>query len=196
MLSGYTKDQAKSYFDEKTKELGLAHTFDFDDAWDFVEAKKSLSDTSKEVSLEIKKFGSLSKEEFRSGISKIERKIRDLGVTDEAISAANPVKHRFGDGCYVREVFNPAGAYIVTKIHKKDHPFFLMKGEMTIFSEDGYRVVKAPHYGITRAGTKRFICAHTDCVFVTVHVTNKTNIDDIEKEVICGSFEEFDMVNV
>lgn len=193
-LTGFSKDQAKDYFLNKTKEIGLDHTFDFDDAWDFVESKKALSKVSDDVVLSgsLNKLNDLTKSEFRSGIKSIEKKISALGVTREQIDAANPVEHLFADGCYIRRVFNPAGAFIVTKIHKKDHPFFLLRGEMTVFSEKGYEVLKAPYFGITKAGTKRFICAHENCVFVTVHVTDKKTVEEVEKDVICESFEEFD----
>ena len=62
---------------------------------------------------------------------------------------------------------------------------------MTILSEDGEKTIKAPHYGITPAGTKRIIYAHEDCVFVTVHVTDKKDTKEIEKDIIAKKFEEF-----
>ena len=61
---------------------------------------------------------------------------------------------------------------------------------MTILSEDGEKTIKAPHYGITPAGTKRIIYAHEDCVFVTVHVTDKKDTKEIEKDIIAKKFEE------
>ena len=106
------------------------------------------------------------------------------------IEKANPLKHSFADGCYIREVFNPKGELIVTKIHKVSHPFFLLKGEMSILTEEGEKRIKAPHYGITKAGTKRIIYSHEDCVFVTVHATDKTDIKEIEKDVIADNYEE------
>ena len=114
------------------------------------------------------------------------------GLTGEALEKLNPLKHSFADGCYIREIFNPKGELAVTKIHKVSHPFFLMKGDMTILMEDGIKRIKAPHYGITPAGTKRIIYCHEDCVFVTVHVTELTDIAKIEEEVIAKDFDEFD----
>ena len=103
-----------------------------------------------------------------------------------------PLKHSFGDGIYVREIFNPKGAWIVTKIHKVAHPFFLLKGEMSIVTEDGVKRIKAPYHGITPAGTKRLIFVHKDVVFVTVHATNETDLDKIEEELIAKDFQEID----
>ena len=55
---------------------------------------------------------------------------------------------------------------------------------MSILTEGGEQMIRAPFYSITEAGTKRVIYAHTDCIFVTVHVTDKTDIDEIEKDII------------
>ena len=63
---------------------------------------------------------------------------------------------------------------------------------MTILMEDGVKRIKAPHYGITPAGTKRIIYCHEDCVFVTVHVTKETDLKKIEAEVIAKDFSEVD----
>ena len=46
---------------------------------------------------------------------------------------------------------------VFTKIHKKEHPFFLMKGKMSILTENGVKHIQAPHHGITKPGTKRII---------------------------------------
>ena len=104
----------------------------------------------------------------------------------------HPVKHTFLDHQYVREVFNPAGELLVTKIHKVEHPFFLLDGEMSILSEEGEMRISAPYYGITPAGTKRVIYAHTNCVFVTVHPTESKDLDEIEKELIATDYNELE----
>jgi len=114
----------------------------------------------------------------------------ELALSQKELHEKNPVKHSFADGCYIREIFNPAGELLVTKIHKKEHPFFLMKGKMSILTEDGVKHIQAPHHGITKPGTKRIIYTHTDCVFVTVHATDKTDVDEIEKEVIANDFND------
>ena len=61
---------------------------------------------------------------------------------------------------------------------------------MSIFSQDGIERISAPYHGITQAGTKRAIYTHTECVFVTVHATDKLNIEDIEEEVIAKSCDD------
>jgi len=178
-----TKDFARFQFDFWTQTLGLEHTFSFDEMYDLAMEKR-----------EKKRQLQMSKEQFRNGIMKVQENLENHpnGLTGEALEKLNPLKHSFADGCYIREIFNPKGELAVTKIHKVSHPFFLMKGDMTILMEDGIKRIKAPHYGITPAGTKRIIYCHEDCVFVTVHATELTDIDRIEEEVIAKDFDEFD----
>lgn len=136
---------------------------------------------------------SVSPPEVRKGMIKLEDAMKRhpnalIGDNDK-----NPLKHSFADGCYIREIFNPAHELIVTKIHKLAHPYFLLEGEMSILTEEGVKRIKAPHYGITPAGTKRVIFTHTDCVFVTVHVTKERDLTKIEEEVIAKTWDEIEV---
>ena len=174
---------AKFQFDFWTQTLGLEHTFSFDEIYDIAMEKR-----------EEKRQLQLSKEQFRNGIMKVQENLENHpnGLTGEALEKLNPLKHSFADGCYIREIFNPKGALLVTKIHKVTHPFFLMKGDMSILMEDSIKRIKAPHHGITPAGTKRIIYCHEDCIFITVHATKLTDIKAIEEDVIAKDFDEFD----
>jgi hypothetical protein len=103
-----------------------------------------------------------------------------------------PLTHTFVDGAYVREIFMPKGMLITSKIHKLTHPYFILKGECSILTEVGIKRVKAPFYGITKAGTKRILYIHEDTTWITVHVTDETNLEKIEDEVIAPTFADLD----
>lgn len=171
--SPLTKEQAKEQWISATEDMDLKHTFTFDEMWD--------------TAAELRK-----KKEFRNQITLAHEALEknENSMTGEELHAYNPVKHTFTDNCYVREIFNPAGQLIVTKIHKKEHPFFLMKGKMSILTEDGVVELEAPHHGITKPGTKRIIYTHTDCVFITVHGTDKKTPEEVEEEVIAKNFDD------
>ena len=170
-----SKEDAKRQFVETTEKLGIQHTFSFDDAWDYAVHQKK-------------------QKEFREKIAEFEQAVNVHPAKLQTVHQINPTKHSFADGQYIREIFNPAGLFIVTKIHNKTHPFFLMQGEMSIFSQDGIERISAPYHGITQAGTKRAIYTHTECVFVTVHATDKLNIDEVEDEVIAKSFKDVELL--
>lgn len=106
-----------------------------------------------------------------------------------------PVKHTFVDGAYIREIFMPAGVVLTSKIHKICHPFFVLTGRVSVVTEEGLIEIVAPYHGITPAGTKRALHVHEDCIWITVHVTNKTNVDEIEEEIIAKDFKEIENLN-
>lgn len=130
-------------------------------------------------------------DEFRKSICEFEEHFKKLPCAFDG--SEYPLKHSFGKGCYVREINVPAGNMVITKIHKHDHPCFVLKGECSVFTEDGLKRIKAPTYFITPAGTKRVVYVHKDTVWVTVHVTNETDLEKIEDEIIAKSFEEFSL---
>ena len=103
-----------------------------------------------------------------------------------------PVEHTFTEGCYVREIFIPAGMMLTGKIHKHAHPNFLLEGEVTMITEEGGTVhMSAPQSLISPAGCKRAIFTHTDVRWTTVHVTDAKTPEDAEKEVIAKDYNEF-----
>ena len=105
-----------------------------------------------------------------------------------------PLTHKFADGVYVREIFIPKGMLVVGKLHKHSHPNFLLKGDVTVITEGkGKERLKAPLSIISEAGTKRVVYAHEDTVWVTVHVTEETDLVKIEDHVIAKSYEEYEL---
>ena len=105
-----------------------------------------------------------------------------------------PLTHTFADGIYVRQIEIPAGMLIVGKIHKHEHPNFLLKGEVLVVTEDGEEYLEAPCSMISSAGTKRALYSITDLVWTTIHhnPTNTQDIKELEDIVIAKSYDEFD----
>lgn len=98
--------------------------------------------------------------------------------------ASLDTEHYFSDGMYCRKVFRPAGTLIVGKVHKKDHFFLCAAGEIIAWTENGMKHLKAGDVVESKPGTKRVTLAVTDAVGITVHRTDKTDLDDIEQELI------------
>ena len=93
-------------------------------------------------------------------------------------------EHYFSGGMYCRKLIRPAGTLIVGKVHLKDHFFMCAKGEIIAWSEKGMKTLKAGDIIESKQGTKRVTYAVTDAIGITFHKTNKTDLDDIEAELI------------
>ena len=99
-----------------------------------------------------------------------------------------PLRHIFGDGIYIREITMPKGMLVTSKLHKTTHPYFVLKGDVSVETETGTVRIKAPYWGITKAGTKRILYIHEETIWVTVHATKETDLKKIEKELIADSY--------
>jgi len=103
-----------------------------------------------------------------------------------------PLEHHFTEGLYGREIFNPKDSIIVTKIHKAPNFSFLLKGKLSVVTEDGVDVIEAPMFFVTKPGTKRVLYSHEDTIFMTVHPNpkNDLNLEVLEAGIIAGGFDE------
>lgn len=95
-----------------------------------------------------------------------------------------PLTHRFTDGMYIREIFMPAGTILTSKIHKTNHPFVVSKGKCIVYDGNKLETISAPHTGITEPNTRRLLYIEEDTIWTTFHITDKTDVDEIEKEII------------
>jgi hypothetical protein len=93
-------------------------------------------------------------------------------------------EHYFSQGMYCRKVVRPAGTLIVGKVHKKDHFFLCAAGEIIAWTENGMKHLVAGDVVESKPGTKRVTYALCDAVGITVHKTENTDLDEIEKELI------------
>lgn len=93
-------------------------------------------------------------------------------------------EHYFSNGMYCRKVWRCGGTLVVGKIHKKDHFFMCAAGEIIAWTENGMKTLKAGDIIECKPGTKRVTYAVTDAIGITVHKTDKTNLDEIEEELI------------
>lgn len=93
-------------------------------------------------------------------------------------------KHYFADGMYCREVFRHAGVILVGKVHKKEHFYIVASGCVKMTTDTGIEVVRAPRVMVSKPGTKRIVASLEDSVCITVHRTDKTDIEEIEAELV------------
>ncbi|GAA5559034.1 hypothetical protein Asch03_03972 [Acinetobacter schindleri] len=95
-----------------------------------------------------------------------------------------PVFHHFAPNVYMRQMDAPAGSLVVSKMHRTEHMNILIKGSVTVVTENGIEYLKAPLVLKSAAGTKRIGYFHEDSSWITVHPTESTDLEEIEKQVI------------
>ena len=121
----------------------------------------------------------------REQIERLQMEITQMPQTELQLAAdAMQTEHYFHGGMYARKLTRPAGTLIVGKVHKQDHYFLCAKGEIIAWSEKGMVHLYAGDIIESKPGTKRVTLAVTDAIGITFHKTDKTDLDEIEKEMI------------
>lgn len=93
-------------------------------------------------------------------------------------------EHFFSNGMYSRKLFRKAGTLIVGKVHKHDHLFICAMGEIIAWTENGMKKLGPGDIIESKAGTKRVTLATVDSIGITVHKTDKIDLEEIEAEII------------
>ncbi len=130
---------------------------------------------------------------LREDVENFEKELSKIPGAQFGDSDLAPLTHHFAPGVYGREMLIPKGSILVSKIHKTEHLFFLIKGDITIVSEQGgIKRCKAPLIFKSMPGAKRIGFAHDDTICVTIHPTQETDLDKIEDQVIAKSYAELE----
>jgi hypothetical protein len=103
-----------------------------------------------------------------------------------------PIEHYQIDGVYARSMFIPAGTILTGKIHNFESIAILAKGRIRITNGIDSYIISEGHIMVDKPGVKRLGYAETDVIFITVHRTDNTEIEAIEKELVSTTFEEYE----
>lgn len=125
----------------------------------------------------------------RQNIVQLEANIRQMQAEHGVPSVDCPLIHAFAPGMYGRQILIPADTLVVGKIHRHAHLLFIMKGRVLVATEEGPRQYEGPMMLVSKAGTKRVIYAYDDTVWATVHLTNETDLEKIEDDLIAPDFD-------
>lgn len=102
-----------------------------------------------------------------------------------------PVKHYFSNGVYVREMFAPKDSVIIGKMHKFSQVNIVVKGDISVLTETGWKRLQAGATFESPAGIKRAGYCHEDTVWTTICGTQETDIDKVEEALTIGSYQEY-----
>lgn len=107
-----------------------------------------------------------------------------------------PITHHWAPGLYAREIFIPKGTLIIGKIHKHAHVNTISKGSVLVATPFGVESMDSPVSFVSKPGTKRAVIALEDTIWTTYHPTDKQCVEDVEREIICSSFDEYELIGV
>lgn len=96
-----------------------------------------------------------------------------------------PVTHHFAPGIYLREIFMPAGAVVIGKIHKTEHLNILVKGACYLIHDDfSCEELRAPMTFVSKPGVQKVLYILEDMIWMTPHVTGETDLVKLEADLI------------
>jgi len=107
-----------------------------------------------------------------------------------------PVEHEFAAGMYMRKLFIKKGTFLIGKIHRKECINIVAQGDISVLTETGSKRVKAGFTVVSPAGIQKVGYAHEDTIFINVFLTNETDIEKIEDDVSCESYEALEIGNL
>lgn len=132
----------------------------------------------------------LPKKSFKEKISSVLEAVYSQESSDDLIHDRGKIvrdgkdlfkiEHDFTDGLYLRRLILKKNTTVVSGIHRRDHVWFLLVGNITVSSEDGVENYQAPYIGFSKSGTQRAIYANDYSVFQNVF-QNPLGLSDLDE---------------
>ncbi len=119
----------------------------------------------------------------RQLIYQLEDMINAAGLVLITPDTLTPI-HRFAGGIYTRELTMPAGTIIVGKRHAQEHLVTMTKGFCTCVTERGWEDMQGTLSFHSPAGEKRVLFVHEETTWITIHRTDATELEAVEKALI------------
>jgi hypothetical protein len=95
-----------------------------------------------------------------------------------------PTSGHFAPGVYCREIFMPAGTFVVGHKHKTEHLNVILTGRARVLMNGVVREFAAPFTFKSYAGVRKVLFILEDCTWMTVHPTTETDLEKITEAII------------
>lgn len=105
----------------------------------------------------------------------------------EAPQVEMPVQHRFAPGVYAREIFMPAGTFVIGHEHKTEHFNVVLSGRARVLTDGVVREIAAPDVFTSGAGVRKVLLILEDMRWMTIHPSTETDPDKLETLLIVKS---------
>jgi hypothetical protein len=91
-----------------------------------------------------------------------------------------PLKHQFAKGVYFREIFMPAGTFVVGHEHKTEHFNVVLSGCAKVLMDGEVVDIIAPCVFVSKPGVRKCLLITEDMRWATIHPTDETDIEKLE----------------
>lgn len=95
-----------------------------------------------------------------------------------------PLVHTFSHGVYARTISIPADTQVIGKMHQHAHLNIISVGVVDVATTDGVIRYVAPCVFESPAGCKRALYTIEPTVWTTIHLTEETDLEKIEAQII------------
>lgn len=118
------------------------------------------------------------------GIEELEAEL--LNMPGSTTAERLHLTHIFAPGIYIREIFMPAGEFVLGATHVTEHVNIVIAGRCTIISDRRVQEIVAPMTFKSGAGVRKVLKIHEDVRWQTVHANpdDETDIPTLEKRLI------------
>lgn len=114
----------------------------------------------------------------REQIELLEEKLLQIQQLD------TPVTHHFAPGVYVREIFMPAGAFIIGHEHKTEHFNVVLSGKASVLCDGKVIDITAPYIFVSKPGVRKMLFIKEDVRWATIHPSEETDLEKLEPLLI------------
>ena len=122
------------------------------------------------------------------GIVEINQKIEELAAEELRRPQVDcPVTHFFTPGLYMRQIFMPAGTFIIGHEHKTEHFNIVLTGKARVLIGEEIEEITAPCIFISGAGIRKCLLVEEDMTWLTTHVTTETDPEKLMELLVVKS---------
>lgn len=100
-----------------------------------------------------------------------------------------PLVHRFAPGVYLREIFMPAGSFVLGHEHVTGHFNVILSGRARVLIDGKVREIQAPFTFKSEPGIRKALYVLEDMIWQTIHPTDETDVEKLEAMLVKPSAE-------
>lgn len=120
---------------------------------------------------------------YRHGLEAVEQEMIARIFTGEMPEVHCPVHHAFAPGVYLRTIKMPAGSIVLGAEHKTEHFNIVHRGRAEVMIDGIIEEIDAPFVFVSKPGIRKVLYIKEDMEWSTVHATDLTDPEEIERQI-------------